>query len=204
MSNKITLKSIVNDKVSGSSKILEKLNRYIMQNADDTVKLRNSLSNIRKALKDFAAINSYIEKVGKLIDTGDTKKLRDFTKSFDTGKNEAYNNIYNKARHYFSRFNTILTLSNSKTLLEVFKIWSGKNKKLKIIVCESQPKNEGIIFAKALAKANIKVQLITDASISNYIANADTVIIGADMILKNGNVVNKTGSMNAAIICRYF
>lgn len=204
MSTKITLKSIINDKVSGSSEILEKLNKYILQNADDTIKLRNSLSSIRKALKDFAAINSYIEKVGELIDTGNTKKLKDFINSFDAWKTEEYNNIYNKARHYFSRFNTILTLSNSKTLLEVFKIWSRKNKKLKIIVCESRPKNEGIIFAKVLAKTNIKVQLITDASISNYIAKSDAAIIGADMILKNGNVVNKTGSRNAAIICKYF
>jgi methylthioribose-1-phosphate isomerase len=30
------------------------------------------------------------------------------------------------------------------------------------------------------------------------------VIVGADIILENGNVVNKTGSRNAAIICRHF
>ena len=123
---------------------------------------------------------------------------------FPTKKDEAYMNIYRNAEKLFSGFNTILTLSNSKTLLEVFKIWSKRNKNLKVIVCESRPKNEGIILAKALAQEQIKVRLITDASMSNFIAKADVVIIGADIILKNGNVVNKTGSRSAAIISKHF
>jgi translation initiation factor 2B subunit (eIF-2B alpha/beta/delta family) len=204
MSKKITIKSIVTDKVSGSSKILEKLNKYILRNADDMIRLRRDLSSIKKALKDFAAINSYIEKVEKQIDTGNTEKFKSFLTSFDAGKTEAYNKIYNNAKRYLSKFNTILTLSNSRTLLEVCKIWANDNKELKIIVCESRPKNEGLIFAKELAKAGIKVEVTTDASISNFIEKANAVIIGADKILKNGNVVNKTGSRNAAIICRHF
>lgn len=204
MSKKITIKSIVTDKVSGSSKILEKLNKYILRNADDMIRLRRDLSSIKKDLKDFAAIISYIEKVEKQIDTGNTEKFKSFLTSFDAEKTEAYNKIYNNAKRYLSKFNTILTLSNSRTLLEVCKIWANDNKELKIIVCESRPKNEGLIFAKELAKAGIKVEVTTDASISNFIEKANAVIIGADKILKNGNVVNKTGSRNAAIICKYF
>ena len=204
MRNKITLKSIINNKVSGSSEILDKLNDYISQNSGNIPKLINNLSVIKEGLSGFAAVNNYIGQIEPLIKEGDTKKLKSFLIKFRPNKTEAYNNIYKNAKSLLSKFNTILTLSNSKTLLEVFKSWSAGNKKLKIIVCESRPKNEGVIFAKALAKENIEVKLITDASMSNYIAKSDAVIVGADIILKNGNVVNKTGSRNAAIICRHF
>ena len=133
MSSKITLKSIINDKVSGSSEILEKLNKYLLQNTDDKAKLRNDLLSIKKALKSFEAINSYIKQVEKLIGNGDTRKLRSFLDRFNRTKTESYNRIFNNAKRYLTKFNTILTLSNSKTLLEVFKIWSSKNKRLKIL-----------------------------------------------------------------------
>ena len=204
MKSKITLKSIINDKVSGSSEILGKLNYYLLQYSDNIPKLKNDLKKIKKEITGFAVINNYVSNIEPILKDRNQKELKEYLTNFSTDKDEEYNKIYDNARRYLSKFNTILTLSNSKTLLEVFKIWSNENKKLRIIVCESRPKKEGIIFAKALTKENIKVNLITDASISNYIENSDAVIIGADIILKNGNVVNKTGSRNAATICRYF
>lgn len=204
MRHKITLKSIINDKVSGSSEILEKLNDYISQNSGNIPKLKDNLSKIKKGLSGFAVVNNYISQIETLIKDGNIKKLKSFLIKFRPDKTKAYNNIFKNAKSLLSKFNTILTLSNSKTLLEVFKSLSAENKKLKIIVCESRPKKEGIIFAKALAKEKIRVKLITDASISNYIARSDAVIVGADIILKSGNIVNKTGSRNAAIICKHF
>jgi translation initiation factor 2B subunit (eIF-2B alpha/beta/delta family) len=204
MSGKITLNSIINDKVSGSSEILERLNKYILQNTDDIHRLRKDIHGIKKTFTGFAAIDSYIKQVETLISSRDSKKLNTFLNRFNTGKNAAYERIFKNTKAYLPNLSTVLTLSNSKTLLEIFKSWSGENKKLNFIVCESRPKNEGVIFAQSLAEENIKVSLITDASMSNYIAKADAVIVGADIILKSGNVVNKTGSRNAAIICRHF
>jgi translation initiation factor 2B subunit (eIF-2B alpha/beta/delta family) len=204
MQGKITLNSIINDKVSGSSELLEMLNDYLLQNADNFPKMKRDLYRIKNEIRGFAAINNYIRKIDKLITSGDKKTIKTFLTRFNSGKIDSYTDIYNKANSYLSKFDNILTLSNSKTLLEVIKLWSKSNNKLEITVCESGPKNEGVIFAKALAKENIKINLITDASMSDYIAKVDAVLVGADIILGNGNVINKTGSRNAAIICRYF
>jgi translation initiation factor 2B subunit (eIF-2B alpha/beta/delta family) len=204
MAKKIALKSILTDKVSGSSELVVKINEYFLSNHQSIKKLESDIESIKKSLSTFEVVNSYVGKIEKYIKRKDLDGLESFLKDFPAKKDKAYRNIYANAEKFISGFNTVLTLSNSKTLLEVFKIWSAKNRRLKIIVCESRPKNEGVIFAKALAKKNIKVDLITDASMSNHIANADAVIIGADIILKNGNVVNKTGSRSAAIICKYF
>ncbi len=48
------------------------------------------------------------------------------------------------------------------------------------------------------------MNLILEAMLPQYITKIDAVIIGADKILKNGNVINKIGSLNAAIICKYY
>ena len=204
MPNALSLKSILNDKVSGSSELLEKLNRYFLQNVTQPEKIRRNIKTLKEGLHLFSAITNYIAKVEKLLDQNNTQRLTIFLEEFDKEKNNSYSAIYNNARKDIINFNKVLTLSNSRTLLEVFKLWHKGNKNLKIIVCESRPKNEGLIFAKELAKAGTKAEVITDASISNFIEKVDAVIVGADKILGNGNLVNKTGSRNAAIICKHF
>jgi translation initiation factor eIF-2B subunit delta len=69
-------------------------------------------------------------------------------------------------------------------------------------VCESRPKFEGRLLAEALAKSGIGTALITDAMMSLYVKEADAAIIGADLILSNGNVVNKVGSRLLALLCK--
>ena len=64
--------------------------------------------------------------------------------------------------------------------------------------------NEGKILAKRLLKSSIPVKFVTDFSAASYIPSVNAVIIGADRILSNGNIVNKTGSLTLAILCRYY
>jgi translation initiation factor eIF-2B subunit delta len=57
-------------------------------------------------------------------------------------------------------------------------------------------------MAKELAATGIKVELIIDAMMGIYVNEVDAAIIGADVVLKNGNVVNKTGSKALAVLCK--
>jgi translation initiation factor 2B subunit (eIF-2B alpha/beta/delta family) len=57
-------------------------------------------------------------------------------------------------------------------------------------------------MAEELAANGIKVELITDAMIGLYVHKVDAAIIGADMVLKNRNVVNKVGSKALALMCK--
>ncbi len=204
MERKISLKSVLADKTSGSSEIVTKLNKYFSQNIKQTGKIKKELPEIKKTFSGFAMVNEYIAMVENLIDKNNIGDLNFFLAFIPVIIKGSFKEIYEKAEKHILKYNTILTLSNSKTLLKVFKMWFKKNKKLKIIVCESRPKKEGIILAKKLARAGIKTELICDALLSQYIKTSDAVIVGADAVLKNGNVVNKTGSRNAAIICKYY
>ncbi len=204
MERKISLKSILANKTSGSSEIMIKLNNYFLQNSKNFGRIKNELPEIKKAFSGFSMINDYIKMFEEYLVGNKTIEMNLLLGFVPTIIRVSFKEIYENAEKYLTKFNTIVTLSNSKTLLQVFKIWSKKNKNLKVIVCESRPKKEGVILAKKLAHAGIKTELICDALLSQYILTSDAVIIGADMILENGNVVNKTGSRNAAIICKYY
>ena len=100
--------------------------------------------------------------------------------------------------------NKILTLSNSKTVFELLKRYSKINKILKIFICESRPQNEGRVLTKLLLDENIKCEMILESMLPHFIQKTDAVIIGADKILKNGNVINKIGSLNAALLSKKY
>ena len=59
-------------------------------------------------------------------------------------------------------------------------------------------------MAKELLKCGIKVDMITDAMAGIFVPKVDAVIVGADVVLNNGNVVNKTGSLALALLCKHY
>ncbi len=196
------LKKILNDKTSGSTQLLLNLNRIIKNNINDASELNSIIKESKKYFITFSAIQKYISQVEKI--KHDSKKLKYFVSSFTNNEYSLFDAVYKNARSYIKYLRTILTLSNSKTLLEIFTLWKKDNPKIKIIIAESRPSFEGRIMAKELLRREINVEIIPDASVPNSIQNADAAIIGADKILQNGNVINKIGSLTAALSCKYF
>ncbi len=62
--------------------------------------------------------------------------------------------------------------------------------KLRAIVCESRPLNEGLALANALAAAGVECMVITDAQAGLFMKQADLVLVGADSLTQH-EVVNK-------------
>ncbi len=199
-----SLSNIINDKTSGSLEIVLKLNKYIRQICSEPEKIEETIKLAKNNLSHFSLVNDYLNRLQKFYSENSNEKIIDFTNSYQKEIDGINIRIFKNAARFIQGKNVFLSLSNSKTLVEFFKLLKQENKKLKVIVSESRPKFEGRIFAKELLKNNIKVELITDAMISLYITKIDAVILGADIILKNGNVVNKVGSKSAAVIARYY
>ncbi len=204
MKTKNALQNILNDKTSGSSEVLFNLNKYFKKIINNRQKFRLAIQQAKEKLSHFSSIDNYLKSLEKIYSAKDLKGLDDFINSFEEKHIARYERLYKNAKPSLKNLKTVLTISNSKTLVEVFSLWRKDNKNLKVIMCESRPKNEGRIFAKALLKENIKVEFITDFMISLYIPKIDAVILGADSILKNGTVINKTGSFIAAALSRQF
>ncbi|WP_255170699.1 NUDIX domain-containing protein [Natrononativus amylolyticus] len=89
-----------------------------------------------------------------------------------------------------------MTLSRSGTVLEALR--EGDLDRL--YVAESRPEREGVGVAEALAD-DVPVTLHTDAAAAHLLAReaVDRVVVGADTVLPDGRVVNKTGSRGLAV-----
>ncbi|WP_266074864.1 NUDIX domain-containing protein [Haladaptatus caseinilyticus] len=93
---------------------------------------------------------------------------------------------------------TVCTLSRSGTVLDALRAAR------RVFVAESRPGREGVSVAEELAD-DTDVTLHIDAAIAHLLATEtiDSVVVGADAVLPNGDVVNKTGTRATAVAARY-
>jgi translation initiation factor eIF-2B subunit delta len=152
-------------------------------------------------LGHFEAINTYLTKLESILMKEDKKALMNFLSEHSKQEADKIEIIFNKIYPYLKNLQSVITLSRSGTVLEILKLWHKKNKKIKVVICESRPMLEGRLMATELTAKGIKVELITDAMMSIFINKVEAAIIGADAVLKNGNVVNKSGSKALAVLC---
>ena len=80
---------------------------------------------------------------------------------------------------------------------EAFKVWS----------CETRPLLQGArLTSWELNRAGVDVTLICDSMAASVMARGaiDLVIVGTDRVTRNGDVVNKIGTLNHAILARHY
>lgn len=194
--------SLFNNKTAGSSALLIKLNKIMKEEARNIKYLSFIIEASRKYFNDFSIIQNYLDEIEEKLNNGEAlSKIIDYYNDYDNNVNSK---IFENGKEYFLNNSEILTLSNSLTIANFLTRLYSLNNKFKVIIAESRPMNEGRILAKKLLKSSIPVEFITDFSTASYIPSADAVIMGADRILSNGNIVNKTGSRTLAILCRYY
>jgi len=92
----------------------------------------------------------------------------------------------------------VLTLSRSGTVFEAL----AADTATAVSVAESRPACEGVGVAEALdERIDAPVTIHTDAAVAHRLAvePIDALLVGADAVLPDGRVVNKTGTRAAAI-----
>jgi translation initiation factor 2B subunit (eIF-2B alpha/beta/delta family) len=194
--------SLFNNRTAGSSALLVKLNRIIKEELGNKDYISLIIEEGRKHFKDFSIINYYLDEIEKELNNQESLMEKiDYYDKYDEIIN---NKIFNNGKGYFLNISKILTLSNSLTIANFLIRLYGLNNKLEVMITESRPINEGRILAKELLKSSISVEFITDFSAASFLPSVDAIITGADKILSNGNIVNKTGSRTLAILCRYY
>ncbi|OLZ39496.1 initiation factor 2B [Natrinema saccharevitans] len=93
---------------------------------------------------------------------------------------------------------SVATLSRSGTVLEALEAGEPS----RVFVAESRPAREGIDVAERLAATtDCTVTVHTDAAVAAVLAreDVDRVVVGADTVLPDGSVVNKTGTRTLAV-----
>jgi ribose 1,5-bisphosphate isomerase len=88
---------------------------------------------------------------------------------------------------------TLMTHSMSGTVLDV--ILACKAQIERIIVLEGRPRFEGRNMAQLLVRqTGIAVTLITDAQADIFLPQCQALVVGADTVLVDGDVINKAGT----------
>ncbi|KHN95882.1 Initiation factor 2B-related protein [Metarhizium album ARSEF 1941] len=106
----------------------------------------------------------------------------------------------------------ILTLSSSSTIsCCLMRVLASPNHRLDLRVLESRPLFEGVKLAHKLSRfaaeknlsSRVEVTVMTDAAAGIASQDVDLLLLGADLIDRQGNVSNKTGSLPAVLAARH-
>lgn len=102
----------------------------------------------------------------------------------------------------------ILTHCHSSTATGIIKGVHDFVPKLKVYSTETRPLFQGRITSKELLAAGVDTTMIVDSASSMFIISdkqpdVDSVIIGCDEITIAGDAINKIGSLDIALACKY-
>ncbi len=94
----------------------------------------------------------------------------------------------------------IFTHCHSSTVIRMMAKAKKQGKNFKVICTETRPAFQGRITAKALVDLGIETTFVVDSAARTFIGDVDLVVVGADAITSEGNVVNKIGTSAIAIL----
>jgi len=88
----------------------------------------------------------------------------------------------------------IFTHCHSSTVIAILIAAKKQGKKFEVHNTETRPKMQGRKTAEELAKAGIKVRYYVDSAARLALKKTDMMLIGADALTSEGQVINKIGS----------
>ena len=94
----------------------------------------------------------------------------------------------------------ILTHCHSSTVTYLLRKARLEGKSFRIICTETRPVFQGRITAKEMLELGLNTTLIVDSAARFFMNQADLVIVGADAITSEGNVINKIGTSMMALV----
>ena len=94
---------------------------------------------------------------------------------------------------------TIMTHCNSSAAAAILTAAFRQGKRINVIATETRPRMQGLITVDVLAKAGVPTTLILDSAVRYFMKKVDTVVVGADAITVNGNLINKIGTSQLAL-----
>lgn len=94
----------------------------------------------------------------------------------------------------------ILTHCHSSTVTNLLKQAKHEGKSFEMICTETRPVFQGQTTAKEMLEIGVKTSFIVDSAARFFMNDVDLVLVGADAITSEGNVINKIGTSTVALV----
>lgn len=94
----------------------------------------------------------------------------------------------------------VFTHCHSSTVTHMLRKATQNGRNFEVICTETRPVFQGRTTAKEMLDLGVKTTLIVDSAARSMMDKADIVIVGADAITSEGNVVNKIGTATIAVL----
>jgi len=197
------------DKISGSEEIVRRavllIKNEIHLNPARFGKMIDLSEMLRKVIdikKEMSALRNVLIYFMDFFQHG--VAVEDLADRVIEKMDEQRNHLIDKLIPIISQCKNIVTMSRSSTIFCALKKLSetqDSDKLPELTIFESRPALEGKKLALEVVNLGYKVNYLVDAAVGRAIKalNPDLVLIGADTIFPNGNVVNKIGCHALAI-----
>ncbi len=96
----------------------------------------------------------------------------------------------------------VFTHCHSSTVTYLLSKAKKDGKTFEVVCTETRPVFQGRITAKEMLALGVKTTFIVDSAARSFMRHADIVIVGADAITSEGNVINKIGTSTIALLAR--
>ncbi len=94
----------------------------------------------------------------------------------------------------------IFTHCHSSTVTRLIAKAKADGKSFSVICTETRPAFQGRITAREMVELGVQTMFIVDSAARSYMGDVDLVVVGADAITSEGNVVNKIGTSSIAVL----
>ncbi len=176
---------------------VEEMSAALLQMARDLQQQRPSMAPIQNLVQQWIVqFSRATPSSPKAVEVS----ARQISRQLSEQSLQALSQIASYALKLIGEGATIMTHSSSSSVFRCFELLS--HKKVKAIVTESRPGREGHRLARALADLGISSHYITDAQMGLFIGQANLVLVGADTLLADGSLVNKSGTYLLALAAR--
>jgi ribose 1,5-bisphosphate isomerase len=135
-----------------------------------------------------------VKKLSETVSTASQQFLKDLENSKERIAQMGARRIRNNS--------TILTHCHSSTVTHLLKKARHDGKVFEVVCTETRPVFQGKITAKEMLDLGVKTTFIIDSAARFFMNQVDTVVVGADAITSEGNVINKIGTSMVALVAQ--
>ncbi|MEJ2240906.1 MAG: S-methyl-5-thioribose-1-phosphate isomerase [Candidatus Bathyarchaeota archaeon] len=154
--------------------------------------MRNSIRYLIHKIESSS--NDIVAELVDLVSQVSEQFLDDLEKSKENIAKVGSRRIFHHSR--------ILTHCHSSTVTGILHKAKLDGKFFEVVCTESRPVFQGRITAKEMLDSGIKTTMIVDSAVRHFMNQVDLVMVGADAITSEGNVINKIGTSMVALAAK--